>query len=74
MSMSLPLIGALIGLAFAAVEYFLFGALIRRAAQRGEAGQGPRILDLVRKAQLIVYPLAGWIVGSYMAADSSGAL
>jgi hypothetical protein len=70
--MSLPLLGALVGFAFAGVEYFLFGALIRRAALQGETGRGPRILDLLRKAQMIIYPLAGWIAGSYMA-DSPGA-
>ena len=69
--MSWALIGALVGLAFAAVEYFMFGALIRRAARRGETGQGPRILDLLRKAQLIFYPLIGWFVGRLLA-DGSG--
>ncbi len=68
--MSPALIGGLVGLAFAAVEYFLFGALIRRAAERGEAGQGPRILDLVRKVQLVAFPIAGFLLGPVLVGDS----
>ena len=68
--MSPALIGGLVGLAFAAAEYFLFGALIRRAARRGEEGQGPRILDLVRKAQLVLFPVIGLIVGAMLAKNS----
>jgi hypothetical protein len=68
--MSLALIGLLVGLAFALAEYVLFSALIRRAAARGEVGRGPVILDWVRKAQIIVYPLIGWLVGRFVAAQS----
>ena len=67
--MHLALIGGLIGLAFAAVEYYMFGALIARAASRGEAGRGPRILDLVRKVQLVVFPVAGVLVGRMLAGN-----
>ena len=49
--MSYPLIGALIGLAFANAEYFMFGVLIGRAAKRGEGGGGANTLDMIRKAQ-----------------------
>ena len=70
--MSPALIGGLVGLAFAAVEYAMFGALIRRAAVRGEAERGPRILDLVRKVQLILFPVAGFIVGALL--ENSGVL
>lgn len=69
--MSLALIGGLVGLAFAIAEYFLFGILIQRAAQRGEEGRGPRILDLIRKTQLALFPIAGFIVGSML--ETSGA-
>ena len=69
--MSLALIGGLVGLAFAAVEYLLFGMLIERAARRGEAGRGPRMLDLVRKTQLVLFPVAGYVVGSLL--QTSGA-
>ena len=65
--MSPALIGGLVGLAF---EYFLFGALIERAARRGEEGQGPRLLDLVRKAQLVLFPVIGLIVGAMLAKNS----
>ena len=62
--MSYALIGALVGLAFAVAEYFLFGIMIRRGAERGEAGRGARILDMIRKAQIVIFPAVGWIVGS----------
>ena len=68
--MSPALIGGLVGLAFAVAEYFLFGALIARAARRGEEGQGPKILDLVRKAQLVLVPVIGLIVGAMLAKNS----
>ena len=71
--MSMALIGALVGLAFAVVEYFIFGAVIARAAERGETGQGPRMLDLVRKGQLVVYPLIGFFVGPIIANQFGGA-
>ncbi len=67
--MSLALIGGLVGLAFAVVEYFIFGALIARAEKRGERGRGPHVLDLARKAQLILFPVIGVIVGSILAGD-----
>ncbi len=62
--MSYSFIGALIGLAFAIAEYFMFGIIIRRASERGEAGSGTNILDMIRKAQIVIFPAAGWIVGS----------
>ena len=68
--MSLALAGGLVGLTFAVAEYFLFGVLIERAARRNEAGRGPRILDLVRKTQLLLFPVAGFVVGSLL--DTSG--
>ena len=68
--MSMALIGALVGLAFAVAEYAIFGVLIARAASRGEAGKGPRLLDFVRKAQLILFPLAGYLIGTWLGSDS----
>ncbi|MYZ47814.1 hypothetical protein [Propylenella binzhouense] len=65
--MSPALIGGLVGLAFAAAEYVMFGALIGRAAERGETGRGPRVLDLIRKVQLVLFPLVGIIAGPYVA-------
>ena len=65
--MSPALIGALVGLAFAVVEYFWFGVVIDRAARRGEGGRGPGTLDLVRKGQLILFPIIGFFVGPVLA-------
>jgi hypothetical protein len=69
--MSFEFIGALVGLAFAVAEYFLFGSLIAKAHREGNIGQGPRVLDLVRKAQLIIFPLIGWFAGSFFS-DPTG--
>jgi len=71
--MSPALIGGLVGLAFAIVEYFWFGMIINRTRGRGEAGQGPRALDLVRKGQLVLFPVIGFFAGPYVA-DSLGGL
>ncbi len=62
--MSYPLIGALVGLAFAVAEFFMFGIIVRRSAERGETGRGANILDLIRKTQIVIFPVAGWIAGS----------
>jgi len=64
---SLALIGALVGLAFAIVEYLIFGALIAKAERRGDRGNGPKVLDAMRKAQLVVFPIIGWFVGPVFA-------
>jgi hypothetical protein len=69
--MSLALIGALVGLAFAVVEYFLFGALIQRVELTGGSPDSKRVLDIVRKVQLVLFPVAGFIAGSML--DTSGA-
>jgi len=63
MTISGALTGGLVGLAFAAVEYLIFGSLIERALRRDEKGPGPAILDLVRKAQLILFPIIGYFAG-----------
>jgi hypothetical protein len=68
--MSPALIGALVGLAFAVVEYFFFGVLIERAMKRGEKGAGPRIFDIVRKVQLIAFPIAGFLIGPLVVGTS----
>ena len=61
--MSPALIGGLVGLGFALVEYFLFGALIRRVELTGGSPDSKRVLDIVRKVQLILFPAAGLIAG-----------
>ena len=61
--MSVALIGGLVGLAFAVAEYFLFGALIQRIDLTGGSPDSKRVLDIVRKGQLVLFPVAGFIVG-----------
>ena len=68
--MSAGVIGALVGLAFAVVEYFVFGGLIERALRRGEKGPGPAIFDLIRKAQLVLFPIIGYFAGRILFSDS----
>jgi hypothetical protein len=68
--MSPALIGGLVGLAFAIAEYFFFGVLIERAMRRGEKGPGPRIFDIVRKVQLIAFPVAGFLLGPLVVGTS----
>jgi hypothetical protein len=65
--MSLALIGGLVGLAFAVAEYVLFGVLIERSVRRGVKGPGPYVFDLVRKGQLVLFPLLGLVIGSILA-------
>jgi hypothetical protein len=65
--MSPALLGALVGLAFAVAEYFWFGVIIDRAFRGGREGPGPRLLDYVRKGQLILFPVVGWLVGPIVA-------
>ena len=60
-------VGAIMGGAFAIIEYMMFGMLIARAAERGETGSGPKALDLVRKIQLVLFPLVGYFAGPYIA-------
>ena len=62
--MSYPLVGALVGLAFSVAEYFMFGVIIGRATVRGDAARGANILDMIRKAQIVIFPAAGWVAGS----------
>ena len=61
--MPVALIGALVGLAFGVAEYFLFGALIQRVDLTGGSSDSKRVLDIVRKVQLVLFPVAGFIAG-----------
>ena len=70
--MSYALIGALVGLAFAVVEYFVFGVLITKTVDRGEQGSGPQILDWIRKGQLVLFPVIGWFAGPFLAQAMGG--
>ena len=52
--------------------YGLTGVLIERAMLRGEKGPGPKILDIVRKVQLVAFPLVGFVVGPLVVGQSGG--
>jgi hypothetical protein len=66
LTVSLAVIGALVGLAFAVVEYFLFGALMQRVEQTGGSPDTRRVLDWVRKGQLVFFPAVGFLVGPWV--------
>ena len=65
---TLALIGALVGLTFAAVEYVLFGKLMERVEATGGSADTRRVLDWIRKGQLVVYPAIGFFVGPWAGA------
>ena len=60
------IIGALVGLAFALVEYVFFGKLMRRVEMTGGSADSRRILDWVRKSQLVVFPVVGFFAGRWV--------
>ena len=68
--MSLALIGGLVGLAIALAQYFLLTPLIARAERRGEHGRVPRLLDLMVKAYVIIFPVIGVLAGSVLAGEN----
>ncbi|SEQ83326.1 hypothetical protein SAMN05216548_10843 [Faunimonas pinastri] len=65
-------IGALVGFCFAAVEFVLFGIFLRRAKAREETGRGPRALNWLRWAQLVIYPVIGSLVGAAVTGKFGG--
>ena len=65
-NVELAVVGALVVLAFAVVEYFLFGALMQRVEQTGGSHDTRRVLDWVRKGQLVFYPAVGYLVGPWV--------
>ena len=60
------LVGALVGLAFALVEYVFFGKLMERVEMTGGSADSRRILDWVRKSQLVIFPGAGFLIGRWV--------
>ena len=64
--MSYALIGALVGLTFAIVEYIMLGKLMQRVAMTGGSPDTNRVLDWLRKSQLVIFPAVGFFVGPWI--------
>jgi hypothetical protein len=60
--MSPNLIGALVGLAVAAVDF----ALLRLLAGRVDLAETRRVLAVTGWSQMILLPVAGWFAGSLL--------
>jgi hypothetical protein len=56
--MSVSLIGALVGLAIAAVDF----ALLRLLASRVDLPETKRVLNVTGISQFVLLPLVGWFV------------
>jgi hypothetical protein len=52
-------IGALVGLAVAAVDYFL----LRMLASRVELDDTKRVLNITGLSQFVLMPIVGWFIG-----------
>ena len=63
--MSAALIGALVGLAIAAVDYFL----LRLLASRVDLPETKRVLNITGLSQFVLLPLVGWFVGPLIAGE-----
>jgi hypothetical protein len=63
--MSASLIGALIGLAIAAVDFYL----LRLLATRVDLPETKRVLNITGLSQFVLMPLVGWFVGPLLIGD-----
>ena len=63
--MTSGLIGGLIGLVIGLVDYFVFGSVIRRLEEK-RVTAGARALNIARNAQLVAFPVAGYLIGSML--------
>ncbi|MBX3580009.1 MAG: hypothetical protein KF723_22625 [Rhizobiaceae bacterium] len=63
--MSAGLIGALVGLAVALVSV----AMLRALAARVELDETKRVLTITGVIELLLFPAAGWFVGTQVAGD-----
>jgi hypothetical protein len=57
--MSASVIGALVGLAIAAVDYFL----LRLLASRVDLEETKRVLNITGLSQFVLLPIVGWFAG-----------
>jgi hypothetical protein len=63
--MSASLIGALVGLVIAAVDF----ALLRLLASRVDLPETKRVLNIAGLSQFVLMPLVGWFVGPLIAGE-----
>ena len=63
--MSASVIGALVGLAIAAVDYFL----LRMLASRVDLEDTKRVLKITGLSQFVLLPIVGWFSGPLIVGD-----
>ncbi len=63
--MSASVIGALIGLVIAAIDF----ALLRLLASRVDLPETKRVLTITGASQFVLMPLVGWFVGPLFVGD-----
>ena len=63
--MSASVIGALVGLVIAAVDF----ALLRLLASRVDLPETKQVLNIAGLSQVVLLPLVGWFVGPMVAGE-----
>ena len=63
--MSAGLIGALVGLAVAAADYYL----LRLLASRVDLPETKKVLNITGLSQFVLMPIVGWFVGPLIAGE-----
>ncbi len=63
--MSAGVIGAIVGLAIAAVDF----ALLRLLASRVELDDTKRVLNITGISQFVLLPIVGWFAGPFIAGE-----
>jgi len=63
--MSAGVIGAIVGLAIAAVDF----ALLRLLASRVELDDTKRVLNITGTSQFVLLPIVGWFAGPFIAGE-----
>ncbi|MFN0263498.1 hypothetical protein ACKTEK_06425 [Tepidamorphus sp. 3E244] len=67
--MSYGLIGGLAGLAIGVTDYVIFGSLIRKLNETMGNAAAVRALEIARLAQLIAFPVVGYVIGTMLLAS-----
>ena len=63
--MSASMIGALVGVLIAAVDF----ALLRLLASRVELDDTKRVLNITGLSQFVLLPIVGWFAGPFIAGE-----